>query len=205
MNLLIFSKTRLFAESLAESLSHHPTVASAAGQTDLETAAETLALGRVDAVVVDLASDGWEAAARLAAQPGDPVVMGFAVADTPADFLRSARSGCNGVIPHDASVDRAVALIRQALCHELTYPPGHVAELMRALRQAVPTPAPAMPPCLTRREGEICGLVCEGLTNKEIARELSCSEGTVKNHVHAILTKLDVPRRSALQASIRSM
>ncbi|MEL6169856.1 MAG: LuxR C-terminal-related transcriptional regulator, partial [Pseudomonadota bacterium] len=53
---------------------------------------------------------------------------------------------------------------------------------------------------LTRREREVCLLVCEGLTNKEIAREMNRSVGTVKNHIHSILGKLDVPRRGAIPA-----
>jgi DNA-binding NarL/FixJ family response regulator len=56
--------------------------------------------------------------------------------------------------------------------------------------------------CLTRREREICALVADGLTNKEIAREVGRSVGTVKNHVSSILAKLDLPRRGAIHSHL---
>ena len=51
---------------------------------------------------------------------------------------------------------------------------------------------------LTRREREIAVLIAEGLSNKEIARDLRIGASTVKNHVHSILEKLNVRRRSAI-------
>lgn len=56
---------------------------------------------------------------------------------------------------------------------------------------------------LTAREGEIARLVATGLSNKQIARELVISPATVKNHVHAILGKFDLPRRSAIGCQLQ--
>ena len=70
--------------------------------------------------------------------------------------------------------------------------------MMRALHD-LPEAGPAdIPSCLTQRESEICRLICDGRTNKEIALEMKRSVGTVKNHVHSILSKLDLPRRGAI-------
>jgi DNA-binding NarL/FixJ family response regulator len=49
---------------------------------------------------------------------------------------------------------------------------------------------------LTAREREILRLIEAGRTNKAIALELGCSISTVKNHVHALLSKLGVNRRT---------
>jgi DNA-binding NarL/FixJ family response regulator len=54
------------------------------------------------------------------------------------------------------------------------------------------------PEALTRREREVAVLIGEGLSNKEIAKDLSIGPSTVKNHVHNILEKLRVRRRSAV-------
>ena len=54
---------------------------------------------------------------------------------------------------------------------------------------------------LTRRQHEITALIAEGLSNKEIARVLKITEGTVKLHLHAIYSKLGVPNRTALALS----
>ena len=48
---------------------------------------------------------------------------------------------------------------------------------------------------LTRRESEVLQLVAAGMSNKEIANELTITEGTVKNHVHNALEKLHLTNR----------
>jgi len=51
---------------------------------------------------------------------------------------------------------------------------------------------------LTPREREVALLVARGLSNKEVASELTISEGTVKVYVHKIMEKLGVKRRYAI-------
>jgi two-component system, NarL family, nitrate/nitrite response regulator NarL len=51
---------------------------------------------------------------------------------------------------------------------------------------------------LTGREAEIARLVADGLANKEIARRLDVTEGTVKIHLHNIFKKLQVTNRASL-------
>jgi LuxR family maltose regulon positive regulatory protein len=58
---------------------------------------------------------------------------------------------------------------------------------------------------ITRREGEVLGLLAEGLTNRQIADRLVVSEHTVHRHVTNILRKLDLPSRTAAAAlAVRS-
>jgi two-component system, NarL family, nitrate/nitrite response regulator NarL len=52
--------------------------------------------------------------------------------------------------------------------------------------------------CLSAREHQVYALVGRGLCNKEIARELGISDGTVKLHVHKILAKLGVHNRYSI-------
>jgi len=56
------------------------------------------------------------------------------------------------------------------------------------------------PATLTRREEEVAALVARGLTNRQIASELSISEHTVATHVGKILHKLGVQSRSQVTA-----
>jgi DNA-binding NarL/FixJ family response regulator len=58
---------------------------------------------------------------------------------------------------------------------------------------------------LTPREHQITALASAGLSNKEIARRLHVTEGTVKTHVHKILQKVRVQNRTALAARYRAM
>jgi DNA-binding CsgD family transcriptional regulator len=75
----------------------------------------------------------------------------------------------------------------------------------------VPSPQPAEPekassasPPLTRREKEVLACIAAGMQNKEIAAKLEISLATVRNHVHAILEKLDVHSKlEALSLAVR--
>jgi two-component system nitrate/nitrite response regulator NarL len=55
-------------------------------------------------------------------------------------------------------------------------------------------------PALTNRERQIIRLVSEGLSNKEIARRLKITDGTIKVHLHNIFQKLHVSNRTTLTA-----
>lgn len=63
---------------------------------------------------------------------------------------------------------------------------------------------PAPPSPMTAREQEICILLAEGLTNKEIAKRLYISEGTVKNYVSAIYAKTGIHDRAKLAVLLRN-
>jgi len=58
---------------------------------------------------------------------------------------------------------------------------------------------------LTTREADIANLVSHGLNNKQIARELHLSEGTVKMHLHNIYRKLQLRGRTELALSVAGM
>jgi two-component system nitrate/nitrite response regulator NarP len=55
---------------------------------------------------------------------------------------------------------------------------------------------------LTAREQQVVTLVCDGLSNKEIADKLDVTEGTIKVHLHAIYEKLSVRSRIELMIAL---
>jgi two-component system NarL family response regulator len=57
-------------------------------------------------------------------------------------------------------------------------------------------PTESNPPALTTREHEVLLLIARGHSNKEIARMLDITTGTVESHVHSILGKLGVSNRA---------
>lgn len=58
---------------------------------------------------------------------------------------------------------------------------------------------------LTPREYEVLLILCNGLSNREIANELHISESTVKTHVSNLLVKLDVRRRTQVIGKARAL
>src|SRR5215217_5042717 len=60
---------------------------------------------------------------------------------------------------------------------------------------------PIKPP-LTARQREIVTLVSQGLSNKEVARRLNLSDGTVKVHLHRIYGRMRIRGRTALAAFV---
>ena len=85
--------------------------------------------------------------------------------------------------------------------------PPHVARQLfeMALAPSDPLPAPATAePRLTPRELQVLELIDLSLSNKDIARRLGIELQTVKNHVHNILDKLQVPGRREAARLVRN-
>ena len=99
--------------------------------------------------------------------------------------------GANSYLLKDDHSDKLAQTIREAKLGRST--------IDSAAAQALFASAENVPPLrdeLTRREREILVLLTEGKTNREIAKQLSLSEGTVRFHVSNILSKLDVNNRT---------
>lgn len=56
---------------------------------------------------------------------------------------------------------------------------------------------------LTKRQKDVAGLIIDGFSNREIAEQLGISLSTAKDHVHAILARLDLKSRTALVSAAR--
>jgi Response regulator containing a CheY-like receiver domain and an HTH DNA-binding domain len=71
---------------------------------------------------------------------------------------------------------------------------------MDKLKEGLVSPKPAKIPeeLFTGREQDIVKLIAKGLSNKEIARELFMSEGTVKNYISTILDKTGLEHRTQI-------
>ncbi len=200
MRILVFSGNRLFGQCLCRGLSEQPDVEHAHA-CDSASDIPAMALSNdASAVLIDLGDpEGEQAARTIAAAIPDTPILALSVDDSvAAEIMDCARLGCRSFVPRKASISDVVRIIHAAERGEVTMRPSVAACLMQAIAEKDVADPNGLPECLTRREKEICSLICEGLTNKEIAREIGRSVGTIKNHVSSILSKLDVPRRSAI-------
>jgi DNA-binding NarL/FixJ family response regulator len=150
-----------------------------------------------DVVLLDGAAAECLALARsLRAQFPKIPLVGFGISGGAERLVDCAQCGFAAFVDCSASAaDLANAAIG-ALKGELDCSPEVSALLCERLAQYAA--AGQEPESLTRREREIALLIGEGLSNKEIAKDLRIGPSTVKNHVHNILDKLGVRRRSAI-------
>ena len=80
---------------------------------------------------------------------------------------------------------------------------AHLLDILTAGEGPRPVRVPGTKGTLTRREVEVLYLIAEGASNRAIAKRLVISEGTVKSHVHRILSKLNASSRTEAVARAR--
>jgi DNA-binding NarL/FixJ family response regulator len=117
--------------------------------------------------------------------------------------FKGLQAGGRGYILKDADPETMLRAIR-AVAHGESLLGPSIAQ--KALRQFSALPGKQAPLVdeLTPRELEVLTLIAEGLSNKEIAQELTISEKTVKNHINNIFSKLHLyDRAQAMLYAIR--
>ncbi|HET9137732.1 response regulator transcription factor, partial [Actinophytocola sp.] len=120
--------------------------------------------------------------------------------DDEAYVVEALRAGASGYLLKDLPAADLAQAIRMAHAGVHQFDPAVTERLVSALnRPSTPEPS-GLDVALTAREIEVLRLVAAGATNREIARRLSVSEGTVKNHVSSILSRLGL--RDRTQAAI---
>ncbi|MEO2046104.1 MAG: response regulator transcription factor [Pirellulales bacterium] len=150
-----------------------------------------------DVVLLDVRmprGDGITCLGRLKAElPNLPVLM-FSAHDNPTYVARSVAMGAVGYLNKSATRDEIVSAIRQAATGKSIW----TREELRRVTGSLSTPRSPidLEVPLTRREGEVLKQLALGLSNKEIARALTISYETVKEHVQHILRKVGVSDRT---------
>jgi two-component system nitrate/nitrite response regulator NarL len=198
-SVLIIASIRIYREGLALILASHPSVTIAALTSGREPAREYLIHARADVVLLDLMTPDSAAVVRDVEQlhsPAPPVVA-LGMLETEQEMLSCIESGIAGLVSRDASIDELVTTLESAARGELKCSPHFAAALMRRVAAlAAARESSLSPDRLTARECEIVHLLEENLSNKEIATRLGIEITTVKNHVHNLLEKLQLHRRS---------
>lgn len=150
-----------------------------------------------DVVLMDLVMpimDGLTAIKEVKQmRPETEVIALTSFADDEKVFT-ALRSGATGYLLKDVQPNDLVKAVLAAERGEVQLHP----EVAKKLMHEVIAPAKLNDNLeeLTEREREVLGLLGKGMSNKEIAREISVSEKTVKAHVSSILNKLNLPGRT---------
>ena len=129
--------------------------------------------------------------------PGVKVVM-VGMDEEKEAFLRFVRAGVAGYMLKDASASEIAAAVRSVVRAEAVCSPRLCQLLFDYMaRQSTRIPGiyGKLQFGLTNREQQLVQLISRGLSNKEIASQLSISDQTVKHHVHQVLRKLGASDR----------
>lgn len=207
VRVLIVDDQALFREALATLLEVQPEIEVVGEAGDGEQAVRRCAELRPDVVLMDLRMpvlDGIAATDRLRVEQPGVRVLALTTFDDDADVFAALRAGALGYLLKDVSSARLVEALVAARRGESVLQPSVAAKLVARVAQLPHEGAPARrPPVpLSERELDVVRLLAKGRSNREIAGNLFLAEGTVKNLVTSVLSKLQV--RDRTQAALRA-
>jgi DNA-binding NarL/FixJ family response regulator len=212
MNIIVLTPVRLLGDGLVACLHHYADINVVGVIESVNALRDLLGTRPLDLVLIDV-TQGIELydVRPLAKQFPDLALVALGLAELRHEVVRCGRAGFSGYIARNASVESLAAALTDVVAGRLACPSNIASGLLRALFCAEetgsePTPvtaAPSLLQSLTRREREVLRLLGQGLSNKEIARELFLSVATVKHHVHNLLEKLNLPRRTQVMRQMQ--
>ncbi len=167
---------------------------------DGEQAIDTIPRLNPDVVLLDMrmpGMSGLDVLNALAAKNQLPPTIILTTFDDDQLVLAGLKAGARGYLLKDVSLDQLVDAVKTVAAGGSLVAPMVTQRLLSGLERmhnefvSLDRPDP-----LTERETEILRLMAGGYSNKEIANSLGVAEGTVKNHVSNILSKLGVRDRT---------
>jgi|SRR5580693_7934885 NarL family two-component system response regulator LiaR len=200
IRVVIADDHRVVRDGLSYLLSQEPEIDVAGEAGDGRQAVNVVAATRPDVLLLDLympEMDGHAVLAALQDAPHRPAVVVLTSAGDDEHLVRAMQAGATSYLLKTAPADDVIAAVRDAAAGTASLSPELVRRLAVALRRPAP-PDPLQP--LTPRERDVLRLIARGHSNRQIGRDLTIGEQTVKTHVRSILAKLGLQDR--VQAAI---
>jgi DNA-binding NarL/FixJ family response regulator len=198
VNILIVDDHTLFRTGIRKMLETetdmHVVGEAATGREALDQARELMP----DVILMDIKMpdlDGVAAARTLHREMPHMGIIFVTMFEDDEFIFQGLQAGGRGYILKDADPETMLRAIR-AVAHGESLLGTTVAQKVMRQFSALPGKQTSLFDDLTPRELEVLKLIAEGLSNKEIAEELTISEKTVKNHINNIFSKLHVNDRS---------
>jgi DNA-binding NarL/FixJ family response regulator len=205
---IVATETRLYGEGLASCLASAPHWNSVGTTTNPAEVCPQVEERSANVVLIDVSMpDSATIIRTLASRDPQVHVVALVPGESAQDILPYVEAGVGGFVAKGASLDSLRETIENVLRGEVACAP----QLIRSLMRAVHTMASQGPvrteaeEQLTARQRKIAELLALGMANKEIASELHIGVSTVKNHVHALLRKLDLQRRGQIAARLSEL
>ncbi len=199
IRVLICDDQQVVCEGLRAILGTAPQIEVVGIAGDGAQAVERVATTRPDVVLMDLKMpvlNGVQATREIRTRfPGVRVLV-LTTYDADQWVLDAVRAGASGYLLKDCPGDTLIAAVEDTAAGKTHLDPAVAGRLLDQLsRGAARAPRP-LPGSLTERERQVLGLLGRGWGNAAIAAHLHMAEGTVRNHVSALLGKLGVADRT---------
>ena len=184
-------------------LQQHPSLHVVAEASSGQAAVEQALTHRPDIVVMDIRMPGMsgvDACRQIVQQlPGTRVIMLTTFAED--ELLFSAiRAGASGYVLKRIGSDDLVRTIESVARGESAIDPALTAAVFKEVIQSEKSKDAAVFADLSSQELRVLALIADGMTNREIAGRLFLGEGTVRNYVSSLLSKLDLSNRAEAAA-----
>lgn len=159
-----------------------------------------------DVILMDIRMpimDGVTATQMLCQEFSGCKILILTTFDDAKYVTEALRYGAKGYLLKDTPLEELAEVIRSIHRGYTQFGPGILEKLVAAVPAKEAASQPELPPGwveLTTREREVLRLIAGGASNREIAQSLFLSEGTVRNHISHILTRLNL--RDRTQAAI---
>ncbi len=110
--------------------------------------------------------------------------------------IEALANGANGYVLKDIEIEKLLEAIDDAINGKMVLPPSVAAKLAEGLHKIIPQKSSPALAELSEREREIASMLTQGFSNKQIALALFISEGTVRNYISTIYSKIGVNDRT---------
>ncbi len=189
IRILVVEDHHVVRQGLVALVKTVPDMTVVAEASDGKQAVELFRQHRPDVTIMDLrlpAMGGVDAIKAIRQEFPAARVIVLTTFDGDEDIYRALQAGARGYLLKDMFGEELMDAIRTVHAGKTRIPPAVAQRL--AERMAGPG--------LTARELGVLKLIVSGKSNKEIGKELTISEATVKTHINSILSKLDVNDRT---------
>lgn len=206
ISVLLVDDQRLMRDGLRTLLELEPDLEIAAEAKNGQQALEAFEQVQPQVVLMDIRMpemDGVEATRRIMARWPEALIIILTTFDDEQYIFEGLRAGALGYLLKDVSGGELAEAIRTVVSGGALIEPSVARKMFAEFARLTPNDNhPSLPEELSERELEVLRLIAQGLTNKEIAARAHLAEGTVKNYVSGILTKIGV--RDRTQAALKA-